>query len=96
MTIELSKETESLIEKALASGQFSSAEHVVQYALHSTLSEQDLQHDEAYNEYLRGLLAEAQADKEAGRVYTVAHGELQAEIKRRRKTRQNSSEPFNG
>ena len=96
MTIELSKETKSLIEKALASGQFDSAEHVVQYALHATLSEQNLQHDEAYNEYLRGLLAEAQTDKEAGHVYTVAHGELQAEIKRRRKTRQNSSEPSNG
>ena len=83
MTIELSKETESLIEKALASGQFSSAEHVVRYALHSTLSEQ-MQHDETYNEYLRGLLAEAQADKEAGRVYTIPHGELHSEIRRRR------------
>ena len=43
-----------------------------------------MQHDETYNEYLRGLLAEAQADKEAGRVYTIPHGELHNEIRRRR------------
>ena len=29
MTLEISKETESMIEKALASGQFDSAEHVI-------------------------------------------------------------------
>ena len=38
ITIELSKETESLIQKALASGSFNSAKHVVQCAPHSTLS----------------------------------------------------------
>lgn len=90
MTIELSKETKSLIERALASGQFDSAEHVVQYALHSTLSERNLQHDEVYSEYLRGLLAEAQIDKEAGRVYSIPHGNLQGEIKRRREAQRNS------
>ena len=84
MAIELSKETERLIEKALASGQFDSAEHVIRYALYSTLSKQEVQHDEAYDEYLRGLLEEAQADKEAGRVYTIPHGELHNEIRRRR------------
>lgn len=84
MTVELSKEAESLIEKALASGGFDSAEHVIRYALHATLTEKEIQTDEAYNEYLRGLLAEAQADKEAGRVYTISHGELLNEIKRRR------------
>ena len=84
MAIELSKETESLIEEALASGQFDSAEHVIRYALYSTLSEQEVRRDEAYNEYLRGLLEEAQTDKEAGRVCTISHGELLNSIKQSR------------
>lgn len=83
MTVELSEETESLIEKALASGQFSSAEHAIQYALHSVLSEQEMLEDRAYNDYLRGLLAEAQTDKEAGRIYAIPHGGLRSEIKRK-------------
>lgn len=83
MTIELSKETQALIEKALTSGHFQSAEAVIQYALRSTLAEPELD-DEAYADYLRGLLMESQNDKETGRVYAVAHGELHSEIKRRR------------
>ena len=96
MTIELSQETESLIQRALASGQFESAEHVVRYALYSALSGQGVEQDEIYNEYLRGLLAEAQADKEAGRVYSIPHGDLRSEIKRRREARRSSSNPSNG
>ena len=52
------------------------------------MKEHETQNDEAYKAYLRDLLAEAQADKEAGRVYTIAHGDLHDEIKRRREARQ--------
>lgn len=92
MTIELSKETQALIEKALASGHFQSADQVIEYAIRTTLTEQEAADDETYNDYLRGLLAASQKDKEAGRVYAVPHGELHNEIKRRRAQQQSDDQ----
>ena len=92
MTIELSKETENLIKKALASGNFESAEHVIQYSLGRTLTEQDIFEDEAFIERIEVGLARAQEDIEAGRIYAVPHGELADFITERNKGRIKTSD----
>ena len=76
MTIKFSKEIEGLIEKALASGNFESAEHVIRYSLGRTLTEQDIFEDEAFAKRVKAGLARAEEDIKAGRVYSVPHGQL--------------------
>lgn len=92
MTIDLSKETERLIRKALASGNFESAEHAIQYSLGRTLTEQDVFEDEAFAERAKAGLARAQEDIEAGRIYTVPRGELADFIAERNEDRIKTSD----
>ena len=90
MTIELSKETVALLEEVLASGDFDSAEHVIQHALGRTLTERNILEDEAFVKRAKAALARSKADVEAGRVQFFGesdHGELYEGIKRRAKER---------
>ena len=92
MTIELSEETKDLIEKALASGNFESAEHLIQYSLGRTLTEQDIFEDEAFAKRAKAGLARAEEDIEAGRVYAVPRGELADFIAKRNEDRIKASD----
>lgn len=86
MTIEISKETESLIEKALASGNFDSAEHVIQYALGRTLTDPDIFEDEAFVRRAKAALARSKDDIDNGQVRRFTkenHHELYEDIIRR-------------
>ena len=86
MTLNISKETEALLEKALASGHFDSAEHAIQYALGRTLTEEALAEDEAFGARVKAALIRSEKAKEEGRVRTLSkeeHIELYEDVKRR-------------
>ncbi len=90
MTIELSKETKDMLERALASGNFDSADHLIQYSLSRTLTEQDIFEDEAFVKRVKVALARSQAAKEEGRIRTVTpenHHKLYEEVMRRSEER---------
>ena len=95
MIIELSEETQSLIERALASGNFESAEHLIRYSLSRTLTEQEVFEDEAFIERVKAALARSQKAKEEGRIRTVTsenHHELYEEIIQRGEERHKTSQ----
>ena len=90
MTIELSKETKSLLEKALASGNFDSTDHLLQYSLSRTLTEQDILEDETFAKRVKVALARSQKAEEEGRIRTVTpedHHKLYEEVMQRSEER---------
>jgi len=87
MTIELSADTQSLMEQVLASGRFESAEHLLQYSLGRTLTEDDILEDEGFIKRMKASLARAEEDIKEGRVYKVPHGELADFLAERNKDR---------
>lgn len=90
MTIELTREQEALLEKVLTSGQFESAEDFITYSLTTALVE-----NETFNDQVRAMLEEAQANKAAGRVVSIPEGELVNELNRRREARRKADEQTN-
>ena len=95
MTIELSKETQDLLERALASGNFDSAEHLIQYSLSRTLTEQNIFEDETFTKRVKVALARSQKAQEEGRIRTVTpenHHELYKEVMQRSEERHNTSQ----
>jgi Arc/MetJ-type ribon-helix-helix transcriptional regulator len=88
MTLSLTHEQENRIRQLINSGRFASIEEFVTYSLHAVDVEEDIVQDEAYNTYLRGLLAEAQGKN----IVTIPRGELANELKRRREARQHASD----
>lgn len=90
MTIELTREQEALLEKVLTSGQFESTEDFITYSLTTALVE-----NKAFNDQVRAMLEEAQADKAAGRVVAIPEGELVNELNRRREARRKDDEQTN-
>ncbi len=85
MTIELTKEQEALLEKVIASGQFTSAEAFIEHALIAAHAE-----TEVFAKFARAKLAEAQDDIDNGKVrsYTKdTHHELFDDIAKRGKER---------
>lgn len=78
MTLELNKDQEVLLDRVLDSGQFKDAQGFLDYALTMALME-----SETFAEAARAMLSEAQADKEAGRVTKIPHGELLNVLKQR-------------
>ena len=95
MTIELSKETQDLLQRALASGNFESAEHLIQYALSRTLTEQDILEDKTFVKRVKAALVRSQKAKEEGRIRTVTsenHHELYEEIIQRSEERHKASQ----
>ena len=95
MTIELSKETEALLEKVLSGGSFETAEQFLRYSLTRTLTEQEIFGDETFNERMRKALAEAQDDIDNGRVRRFTkenHHTLYADVIRRGKERVKAEE----
>jgi Arc/MetJ-type ribon-helix-helix transcriptional regulator len=91
MNLSLSHEQEHRLEQLIKSGRFSSLEQFISYSLQTLDLEEELVKDEAYNEYLRGLLQEAQVAKREGRVVSIPEGQLANELKRRREAKQPSS-----
>lgn len=90
MTIELSKETKDMLERALASGNFDSADHLIQYSLGRTLTEQNIFEDEAFAKRVKVALARSQEAKEEGRTRTVTpenHHKLYEEVMQRSEER---------
>ena len=95
MTIELSKETKDMLEKALASGNFDSADHLIQYSLSRTLTEQDIFEDDAFAKRVKAALARSRKAKEEGRIRTVTpenHHELYEEVIQRSEERYNAKQ----
>lgn len=87
MTIQLTREQEALLEKVLTLGQFESAEDFITHSLTTALAE-----SEAFNDQVRVMLEEAQADKAAGRVVAIPRGELLSELNHRREARRKADE----
>ena len=92
MTIKLSEDTQSLMEKVLASGRFESAEHFLQYSLGRTLTEEDILEDEDFIKRMKASLARAEEDIKKGRVYNVPYGELADFIAKRNEYRVKSDD----
>jgi Arc/MetJ-type ribon-helix-helix transcriptional regulator len=91
MNLSLTQEQEHRLEHLIKSGRFVSLKQFIDYSLQTIDLEEALVNDDAYNDYLRGLLKESQAAKAEGRVMTIAEGELVSELERRREARQKSS-----
>lgn len=87
MNLSLTKEQEHRLEHLIQSGRFASIQQFIDYSLQAVALEDALVNDDAYNDYLRGLLKESQAAKAAGRVVKIAEGELASELRRRREAR---------
>lgn len=88
MTLQLTQDQEHRIQQLIQSGRFASLEEFVTYSLHAVGIEEDIVQDEAYNTYLRGLLAEARGKT----IVTIPKGELANELNRRREARQHASD----
>jgi Arc/MetJ-type ribon-helix-helix transcriptional regulator len=91
MNLSLTQEQERHLEHLIKSGRFTSLKQFIDYSLQSIDLEEALVKNDAYNNYLRGLLKESQAAKAEGRVVTIAQGELVSELERRKETRQKPS-----
>ncbi len=87
MTLELSQETQALLERALASGQFSSADHVIQYALGKAVVEEELPETEAFVARVKTALAASKKAVAEGRVVEVPKGTLADLMAERHKER---------
>jgi Arc/MetJ-type ribon-helix-helix transcriptional regulator len=88
MNLSLTHEQEHRLEQLIKSGRFSSLEQFIDYSLYNLELEEEIVKDEAYNEYLRSLLAEAQVAKNEGRVVSIPKGQLANELKRCREVKQ--------
>jgi Arc/MetJ-type ribon-helix-helix transcriptional regulator len=89
MTISLSKEQEARLQQLIDAGLLESAEELIDYAL-GVASEQD----DAYNDWLRAKLQEAQHDIDQGRIRTYTTDtlhELTEDVKRRGRKRLKAS-----
>jgi Arc/MetJ-type ribon-helix-helix transcriptional regulator len=76
MTLELSQETQALLERALASGQFSSADHVIQYALGKAVVEGEIPETEIFVTRVEIALAASKEAVAEGKVVEVPKGTL--------------------
>ena len=88
MNLSLTLEQEHRLEQLIKSGRFNSLEQFIDYSLYNLELEEEIVRDETYNEYLRGLLAEAQLAKREGHIVSIPKGQLANELKRRREARQ--------
>jgi Arc/MetJ-type ribon-helix-helix transcriptional regulator len=91
MNLSLTQEQEQHLEHLINSGRFTSLKQFIDYSLQAIDLEEALVKDDAYNDYLRGLLKESQVAKAQGRVVAIAEGKLASELERRRESRQKSS-----
>lgn len=87
MTIEISKETEALLQKVMSSGGFDNAEQLLQYSLTRTLSEQDILEDDVFVSRVKASLGRAETAIKEGRVHSIPHGKLADTIAERNKDR---------
>jgi Arc/MetJ-type ribon-helix-helix transcriptional regulator len=99
MTISLTRGQEARLQKLIDAGKFESAEHFIDYSLHAVDVEGDLLEDDAFADYVRAKLKEAQDDidnKQVRRYTKENHHELFDDIKRRGMKRLKTKEPQAG